>query len=79
MNAGATGSDKVVVDVVDGGTGPVNETTNDSCTMFPMSAYPTATLSDTLTHDMAAKKLARFVLGLVTTAHDEPFRTSMIG
>ena len=58
VKTGTTWSDAtVVVDgdtvvvVVDGGTGPVNDSTNVSFTLFPVSVKPTATQSDALTHD----------------------------
>ena len=50
VNAGTTWSDATAVVVVDGGTGPVNETTNVSTTS-PVSVKPIATHSVALTHD----------------------------
>jgi hypothetical protein len=74
VNAGTTlsGDDKVVV--VDGGTGPVNESTNVSYPLFPVSVRPTATQSDTHdTEDSLSKVVPAF--GLDTIDHTVPSHT----
>jgi hypothetical protein len=74
VNVGATwsGDDKVVA--VDGGTGPVNESTNVSYPLFPVSVRPTATQSDTHdTEDSLSKVVPAF--GLDTIDHTVPSQT----
>jgi hypothetical protein len=67
-----SGDDKVVV--VDGGTGPVNESTNVSYPLFPVSVRPTATQSDTHdTEDSLSKVVPAF--GLDTIDHTVPSHT----
>ena len=54
VNAGTTWSGDTVVVVVDGGTGPVNETTNVSYNSWfdePLLWMPVATQKDTETHE----------------------------
>ncbi|MEJ6511686.1 MAG: hypothetical protein QNL69_05860, partial [Acidimicrobiales bacterium] len=83
MKAGTTWSDAtVVVDgdtvvvVVYGGTGPVNDNTNVSFTLFPVFVRPTATQSDTLTHDTERSRSKLFpALGLDTIDHTLPSHT----
>jgi hypothetical protein len=76
VNAGTTWSDATVVVVVDGDTGPVNETTNVSRTLFPVSVEPTATHSDALPHDTENSASSTVpALGLGTTDHTLPFHT----
>ncbi len=60
VNAGTTWSDATAVVVVDGGTGPVNETTNVSYNGWfdePLYWMPVATQKDTETHDTEDRKL----------------------
>ena len=59
---------------VDGGTGPVNESTNVSNPLFPVSVRPTATQSDTHdTEDSLSKVVPAF--GLDTIDHTMPSHT----
>ena len=74
MKAGTTWSDATVV--VDGDTGPVNDSTNVSFTLFPVFVRPTATQSDALTHDTKFSS-SRLVpaFGLDTIDHTLPSHT----
>jgi hypothetical protein len=74
VKAGVTGCDEAVV-VVDGGTGPVNETTSVSSGESDL-VVPTATHSDALTHetDLSTSLLVP-ALGLETTDHTMPSHT----
>ena len=82
VKTGTTWSDAtVVVDgdtvvvVVEGGTGPVNDSTNVSFTLFPVSVKPTATQSDALTHDTEPSTSKLVTLGLETIDHTLPSHT----
>jgi hypothetical protein len=75
VKAGTTWSGDTVVVVVDGGTGPVNDNTNVSIAE-PVFVKPTATHSDTLTHDTEnspSKTVPAF--GLDTIDHTVPSHT----
>jgi len=75
VNAGTSwsGEDKVVV--VDGGTGPVKDSTNVSYAE-PVSVKPTATHSVALTHDTDASSSSLVPgLGLGIIDHSVPFQT----
>jgi hypothetical protein len=65
-----------VVVVVGAGSGPVNDSTNVSSALFPVFVYPTATHSDTLTHETEFSSSTMVpVFGLDTIDHTLPFHT----
>ena len=74
VKSGTTWSGDRVVVVVDGDTGPVNDSTNVSYPLFPVSVRPTATQSDTHdTEDSLSKEVPAF--GLDTIDHTVPSHT----
>jgi hypothetical protein len=74
VKAGVTGCDEAVV-VVDGGTGPVNETTSVSSGESDL-VVPTATHSDALTHETDLSTFATVPgLGLERINHSLPSHT----
>ena len=81
VNAGTTDPESsVVVVVVVGGTGPVNESTNVSYNGWfdePLYWMPVATQNDTETHDTEYRTLPMVLgLGLVTVDQTLPFHCS---